>query len=150
MGALKDRAGVGLPGGLWGGFRGMPYITYYTCVLYIYIYMYILFLPARRNETPPHKVSARGRCFRSLSFHISPALEEFGRGVIRLETLIELKCLNSFFRVYPLVEIRQTVPYRAMRADSISVNSTLPPLRSVFSQTPVLMDHAYMYLFSLI
>ena len=31
------------------------------------------------------------------------------------------------FRAYPLVEIRQTVPCRAIRGDSISVNSTPPP-----------------------
>ena len=32
------------------------------------------------------------------------------------------------FRAYPLVEIRQAVPRRAIRGNSISVNSTLPPL----------------------
>ena len=31
------------------------------------------------------------------------------------------------FLAYPLVEIRQTVPRRATRGNSISVNSTLPP-----------------------
>ena len=31
------------------------------------------------------------------------------------------------FRYYPLIEIRQTVPCRAMRGKSLSVNSTLPP-----------------------
>ena len=58
-------------------------------------------------------------------------------------TLIELKFLSSSFscsncsirvvRAYPLIEIRQTVPCRASRAirgSSISVDSTLPPLRS--------------------
>ena len=32
------------------------------------------------------------------------------------------------FRAYPLIEIRQTVPGRAIRGNSISVNGTLPPL----------------------
>ena len=32
------------------------------------------------------------------------------------------------FRAYILIEIRQTVPCRAIRGNSISVNSTLPPL----------------------
>ena len=31
------------------------------------------------------------------------------------------------FRAYPLIEIRQTVPCRSIRGNSISVNSTLPP-----------------------
>ena len=35
------------------------------------------------------------------------------------------------FRADPLVEIRQAVPCRAIRGDSISVNSTLPPLSNV-------------------
>ena len=48
--------------------------------------------------------------------------------MMRLETLIELEFLNSgAFRACPLVEIRQAVPCRAIRGNSISVNSTLPP-----------------------
>ena len=34
-------------------------------------------------------------------------------------------------RAYPLAEIRQTVPCRTIRGNSISVNSTLPPLLSL-------------------
>ena len=55
---------------------------------------------------------------------------------MRLETLIELKFIDSifsssnlsilYFRAYPLREIKQTVPCRAIRGNSISVNSTLP------------------------
>ena len=48
-------------------------------------------------------------------------------GMIRLETLIELELSIRVFRAYPLMEIRQMVPCRAIRGDSISVNSTLPP-----------------------
>ena len=58
-------------------------------------------------------------------------------GMIRLETLIELRFLNSnfssskfsirAFRAYPLIEIRQTVPCRAIQGNIISVSSTLPP-----------------------
>ena len=53
---------------------------------------------------------------------------------MRLETLVELKFFDSSFsslnpsirafRAYPLVEIRQTVPCRAIRGNSISVDST--------------------------
>ena len=56
------------------------------------------------------------------------------------ENLIELKVHNSsfsssnlsirVFRAYPLFEIRQAAPCRAMRGSSISVNSTLPPLKA--------------------
>ena len=59
-------------------------------------------------------------------------------GMIRLETLIERKFLNSSFsnsnfsirvvRAYPLIKLRQTILNRAIRGDSISVSSTLPPL----------------------
>ena len=48
-------------------------------------------------------------------------------GMIRLETLIELKPQFENFELV-LIEIRQTVPCRAIRGDSISVNSALPPL----------------------
>ena len=72
--------------------------------------------------------------------------------MIRLETLIELFELfelfdfDSFyselfdiflFRAFrdPLVEIRQTAPCRAIRGDSVSVNSILPPSYSAASAT---------------
>ena len=58
-------------------------------------------------------------------------------GMIRLESLLELKFINSSisssnfsiraFRAYPLVEIRRTVPCRAIRGSSISVSSIIPP-----------------------
>ena len=35
----------------------------------------------------------------------------------------------ELFELYPLIESRQAVPCRAIRGDSISVNSTLPPLQ---------------------
>ena len=46
----------------------------------------------------------------------------FGRGMIQLETLIEL------FELNPLIEIGQTVPRQGIGGNSISVNSILPPL----------------------
>ena len=49
--------------------------------------------------------------------------------MIRLETPVELKCLN--IRAYRLIEIRQAAPRRAIRGSSISVNSNnlpSPPL----------------------
>ena len=48
-------------------------------------------------------------------------------GMIRLETLVELKFPIRVVRVYPLIETRQTSIDRAIRADSISINSILPP-----------------------
>ena len=48
-------------------------------------------------------------------------------GMIRLETLIELKFLNSSFSSCSPIEMRQTARCRAIRGNSISVNSTLPP-----------------------
>ena len=69
-----------------------------------------------------------------------------------METLIELKYLNlSFssstnviraFRAYPLVEIRQTVPCRAIRGNSISVNSTLTPSQK---WPPLRQSHVTVY-----
>ena len=48
--------------------------------------------------------------------------------MLRLETLIELEFLNSSFSsLLYLIGIRQTIIYRALRADSISINSALPP-----------------------
>ena len=63
------------------------------------------------------------------------------------------------FRAYPLIEIRQTVPHRAIRGNSISVNSSLPPSyslrgmrrhrRSALSRTPVvLVVHSLVWHFS--
>ena len=58
------------------------------------------------------------------------------RGRTSPSELFELKLFNSSlssnfsiraFRAYPLVEIGQTVPCRAIRGNNISVNSTLPP-----------------------
>ena len=48
--------------------------------------------------------------------------------MIWLETLIELKFLNSSFSSFSLIEIRQTILCRAIRADGVSINSILPPL----------------------
>ena len=62
-------------------------------------------------------------------------------GMLRLETLIDLKFINSSFSNL-LSKFDKTVLYRAIRADGISVNSTLPsPPRSVMSErfsSPVL------------
>ena len=60
--------------------------------------------------------------------------------MIRLGTLIEFKFLNSSFsnsnisirafRIYYLMEFWQSAPCRAIRGNSISVSSTLPPLKN--------------------
>ena len=71
-------------------------------------------------------------------------------GMIRLETLIELKILN-----YPLIKVRQTVLHRAIRGNSISVNSTLPPslLRPVNSDRFAVLlvkDTSYIMMYTII
>ena len=45
----------------------------------------------------------------------------------RLEALTEFKLVNSSFSSFSLVDIEQTILCRAIRADGISVNGTLPP-----------------------
>ena len=63
----------------------------------------------------------------------SNARQLIGRGMIRLATLIELKFSIRVLRAYPLIEVRQTVPCRAIRGNSISINSNyLPPLLAEF------------------
>ena len=47
-------------------------------------------------------------------------------GMIRLETLIGLKFLDSSFSSF-LIETRQAILYRAIRANSISVSSNYSP-----------------------
>ena len=46
--------------------------------------------------------------------------------MIRLETLTELKILNSSFSLFSFIELRQSIIYRAIRANNISIN-TVPP-----------------------
>ena len=52
-------------------------------------------------------------------------------GMIRLEFLNSSFSSSNFsiraFRAYPLIEVRQTVPCRAIRGNGISDDSTLPP-----------------------
>ena len=50
-------------------------------------------------------------------------------GMIRLKILIELKFLISSCSGWSPIELRPRAPRREIRADRISVNSTLPPLR---------------------
>ena len=59
----------------------------------------------------------------------TPGFHHSEGGMIRLERLIELNCLIRVVRAYHLGQIRQTLPCRAIRGNSISVNSTpRPPL----------------------
>ena len=65
-------------------------------------------------------------------------------GTKRLDTLIELKLFNSsFVRACPLIEIRQTVPCRAIRGNSILFNSTLPPFVILSCVDPWYVDWPY-------
>ena len=97
------------------------HICIYICV-YIYIYIYICIYLS---------------LYLSLSLYIyiyitrgqSETRKWSEGGMMRLETLIELKCLNSSCSSLSSIEIEQTVPCRAIRGNSISVNSTLPPLK---------------------
>ena len=96
--------------------------------------------PNTRNKqtTKPHMTRylvenrcAPGKCGPSKLAHLHSK-----GGMIWLETLIELNCLsNRSCRAYPLIEIKQTVPCRAIRGDGISVNSTLPPSYTWSKQT---------------
>ena len=52
----------------------------------------------------------------------------FGRDMIQSETSSSSNFSIRVVRAYPLIKVRQTVPCRAIRGNSISVNSTLPPL----------------------
>ena len=53
-------------------------------------------------------------------------------GTIRLKPSSNSKWSIRAFRVDHLIKTRQAVPRRAIRGDSISANSTLPPLRDVW------------------
>ena len=87
-------------------------------------------------SSPPRRTAFAG-CVCDLSLPDEPRrtidelaqqLEASEVGMIRLETLIELELLNfRAFRACPLIEIRRAILYRAIRADSISVKSSLPP-----------------------
>ena len=109
------------------------YIHVYIHIhIYIYIYIYV-YIRERERETDL-----------SLSLYIYIYIER-ERDMTRSGTWrrasrtapVELEFLSSSFsssnfsirafRAYPLVEIRQTVPCRAIRGDGISVKSTLPP-----------------------
>ena len=78
-------------------------------------------------------------------------------GLIRLETLNELKFLNSSLSSFSSIEIRQTVPCRAIRGSSISVNSILPriygdPWRAPVSHTQGILSiyicvYIYIYIY---
>ena len=98
------------------------YVYVYMCVcVYIYIYMYVY-------------IYIHIAWLRSLSSHFGIAASQryacrySEAGMIRLETLIELKFLNSSFsnstfsirvvRAYLLTEIIQTAPCRAIRGKS--------------------------------
>ena len=64
----------------------------------------------------------------------------YSEGGIQLETIIELKFLNlRVSRAYPLIWIRLNVAFRAIRGNSISVNSTLPPL--IYPDFALAQDH---------
>ena len=52
----------------------------------------------------------------------------FERGDDTVGNLFELKIINSSFSSLSSYIIRQTIIYRAIRGNSISINSTLPPL----------------------
>ena len=59
-------------------------------------------------------------------------LEPFGRGDHTVGNPPHRAQISQseFFELNPRIEIRQTVPHRAIRDSSISVNGTLPPLTS--------------------
>ena len=83
--------------------------------IYIYIHIHIIYIHQGKWRWQPP---------------IDPTLKIWisEGGMIRSETLIELSNLsNRVVRAYPLIELRQTAPRRAIRGNCISVNSALPP-----------------------
>ena len=97
------------------------YIYVYICVyiyIYIYIYTHIICVTLALDERP----SGRARAPNPKGTEVRKG------GMTRLETLIELKFINSSFsssncsirafRACPLNESRQTVPCRAIRGKS--------------------------------
>ena len=93
------------------------YIEIYTYI-YIYIYIYIHVSLSLYIYIEPGAPCAVAQ---------SEPLSE--GGTIRFETLIEPKFVNSSLLscFVHLIGIRQTIVYRAIRANCISVDSTLPP-----------------------
>ena len=108
------------------------YIYIYTYA-YIYIYIYIY----THTCTYTHNRHMIGIYASTLCPAGTPDDTRKG-GMIRLETLIELQILNSsfsssFFLFEPfelifLLKLLQTALCRAIRGNSISVNSSPPPL----------------------
>ena len=112
------------------------YIYIYISIhIYIYIYYYSIgFLPGTVGLEELYEAMEDERLV-ALVLRSSVACCPhdvfclfFGRGMIRLETLIELKLIDSScsssnfsiraFRAYPLVGIKQIVPCRAIRGKS--------------------------------
>ena len=98
--------------------------VYRMCVyiyIYIYTYTYVVMPEAFDPESVTGAAGAAGA---------APELvQAFGRGD---DTVWKPSSSSNLyiqaFRAYPLVEIRQTAPSRAIRGSSISVSSTLHPL----------------------
>ena len=132
----------------WHDFRGV-----FVCAQYVYTLSSLslslslsplslpIFLALRLSSCavsiPLHvKVNTNVSVHRgmSTSFAVAPAAQALrssallGRGSEGGMIGLELKFSIRAFRACPLVEIRQAVPCRAIRGNSISVNSTLPPL----------------------
>ena len=118
----------------------------------MYIYIYVLLSSGRRWQ-PPRRSCLVTLIFAGRSFTApltgAPsssswtaqlprelAAAPFRRGMLRLETLIELRFLDSSCssRVVCLIQGRQTVIYRAIRANGISVDRIIPPSYS-FNET---------------
>ena len=113
------------------------YIYVYTLIyiyIYIYIYTYIVNIGTiqRRLAWPLRKDDAHES--RGVSnFDIrcpaeTRAAATFGRGVdtVGNPRRAQISSIRAC-QAYPLVEIRQTVARRAIRGNSTSVNSTIPP-----------------------
>ena len=102
------------------------YTHTYVCV-YIYIYIYIhtyTYTHIHNKVYPAGRRGVRALCRAILNVHVD--IPE--GGMIRLEPSSSSNVSIGAFRACPLIELRHTAPRRAIRGNSISVNSTLPPL----------------------
>ena len=101
--------------------------------MYSVFYVWLVLYPTTILYSPPRPHSQLLTISRLEIWGWGPPIPESRviseGGMIRLETLFEHTFVNSsFLRVDPLIEIGQIVSCRAIRGNSISVNSTLPPL----------------------
>ena len=98
----------------------------YTFIIYIYIYICKCTLKILRFC--PGRPDPRGRASKQTAAETSYRVAKYSEGGRHgWKPSSSLNLSIRVFRAYPLIDIRQTVPCRAIRGNSSSANSTLPP-----------------------